>query len=518
MSIAINILIVEDSQEDAELLLIELRHAGFDPKWKRVQTEPDFLAELERHPDLILSDYSMPQFSGLRAAELLRNSGMDIPFILVSGTVGEEIAVEAMHCGAADYLLKDRLTRLGVAVRRALNEVAERARRKSVEAQLIEAQKMEVIGKLAGGVAHDFNNILGIIMGYTDLIAADLGPDSPLQDYAGEIRHASERAVGLTRQLLVFSRKEIVQPVVLDLNEVVADLNKMLGRLIDEHIEMTVIPGTQLGRVKADPGYMGQVLMNLVVNARDAMPHGGKLTIATQNVMLEEDYTRQHPGVTPGNYVLLSVSDTGTGITEEVKAHLFEAFFTTKSKGKGTGLGLATCQTIVRHSGGHIDLYSEVGQGATFKIYLPRVDQPLDSDTKFIRAGPVPRGAETLLVVEDEPSVRHLATGFLKAQGYEVLSASNGQEALHVAQAHKGAPIRLVVSDVVMPLMGGKVMAEWLTTTYPDLKILFTSGYTDDAIAHHGVLEAGVEFLSKPYAPATLARKVREILDGKSAG
>src|SRR6266705_1939525 len=209
---------------------------------------------------------------------------------------------------------------------------------------------MEVIGKLAGGVAHDFNNILGIIMGYTDLIAADLEPKSPLQDYAGEIRHASERAVGLTRQLLVFSRKEIVQPIVLDLNEVVADLNKMLGRLIDEDIEMTIVPGKQLGRIKADPGYVGQVLMNLVVNARDAMPNGGKLTIATQNVTLDETYTRAQSGIKPGDYVMLSVSDTGTGIAEEIKAHLFEAFFTTKSKGKGTGLGLATCQTIVRHS------------------------------------------------------------------------------------------------------------------------------------------------------------------------
>ena len=276
---------------------------------------------------------------------------------------------------------------------------------------------------------------------------------------------------------------------------------------------MTIVPGNHLGRIKADPGYIGQVLMNLVVNARDAMPNGGKLTIATQNVTLDETYTRAQSDIKPGDYVMLSVSDTGTGIAEEIKAHLFEAFFTTKSKGKGTGLGLATCQTIVRHSGGHISVYSEAGLGATFKIYLPRVDQPLDTDTKFIRAGPIPQGTETLLVVEDEPSVRHLFCGYLRAQGYEVLSASNGQDALHVAQDHKGSPIRLVVSDVVMPLMGGKVMAEWLTATYPDLKILFTSGYTDDAIAHHGMLETGVEFLSKPYTPATLARKVREMLD-----
>ena len=235
------------------------------------------------------------------------------------------------------------------------------------------------------------------------------------------------------------------------------------------------------------------------------------------NVTLDEDYARTHAGAIPGDYVMLSVSDTGTGMTDEVKAHLFEAFFTTKPKGKGTGLGLATCQTIVQQSGGHIDVYSEVGKGTTFKIYFPRSISRWMSRPRPIRTGPLPRGTETLLVVEDEPSVRHLAREVLEAQGYEVLSASNGQDALHVAREHKGSPIRLVITDVIMPLMGGKVMAEWLKTTYPDLKILFTSGYTDDAIAHHGVLEAGVEFLPKPYTPATLARKVREMLDHNTA-
>jgi two-component system cell cycle sensor histidine kinase/response regulator CckA len=440
-------------------------------------------------------------------------------------------------------------------------------RKRAEETQFIEAQKMEAIGQLASGVAHDFNNILGVIMGYSDMITSDLGPDSPLLKYTAEIRHASERAAGLTRQLLVFSRKQTVQPVVLDLNDVVKDLDKMLRRLIDENIEMTIVPGKQIGRVKADSGYVGQVLMNLVVNARDAMPNGGKLSIATNNVTLDENYSpcgvgvraspgdaplftpqgescgasggtspgqvhavrlpplshgagsstpqgkHTHTGAIPGDYVMLSVSDTGTGMTEEVKAHLFEAFFTTKPKGKGTGLGLATCQTIVQQSGGHIGVDSEVGKGTTFKIYFPRVEQPIDVVARPIQTGPLPRGTETLLVVEDEPSVRHLAAGVLEAQGYTVLRANNGQDALHVARKHKGTPIRLVVTDVIMPLMGGKVMAEWLKTTYPGLKILFTSGYTDDAIVQHGVLEPGVAFLPKPYAPAALARKVREMLD-----
>jgi len=321
------------------------------------------------------------------------------------------------------------------------------------------------------------------------------------------------RAAGLTRQLLVFSRRQLVLPVVLDLNDVVKDLSKMLRRLIDENIEMTIVPGKQIGRVKADSGYVGQVLMNLVVNARDAMPNGGKLTIATNNVTLDENYAHAHAGVSPGNYVMLSVSDTGTGMTDEVKAHLFEAFFTTKPKGKGTGLGLATCQTIVQQSGGHISVYSEVGKGTTFKIYFPRVEQPMDISTKPGETSQLPRGTETLLLVEDEPSVRHLTCRILESQGYNVLRANNGQDALHMAREHKGSPIRLVVTDVIMPQMGGKVMAEWLKTTYPDLKILFTSGYTDDAIAQHGVLEPGVAFLPKPYTPAALTRKVREMLD-----
>ncbi len=385
-----------------------------------------------------------------------------------------------------------------------------------LEAKFIGAQKMEVIGQLAGGVAHDFNNILGVIMGYSDMLLSELGPDSPLRNYTEEIRQASERAVGLTRQLLVFSRNQTVQPVVLNLNDAVKDMDKMLRRLIDENIEMTVIPGKSIGHVKVDSGYVGQVLMNLVVNARDAMPNGGKLIIATNNAALDEHYARSHAGAMAGDFVMLSVSDTGTGMTDEVKAHLFEAFFTTKPLGKGTGLGLATCQTIAQQSGGHIGVYSEVGKGTTFKIYFPRVEQPLDVAARPIQTGPSPRGTETLLVVEDEPSVRHLACGILKALGYEVLSASNGHDALHVAQKHKGSPIRLVVTDVIMPLMSGKVMAEWLKTTYPDLKILFTSGYTDNAITHHGVLNAGVVFLAKPYTPATLARKVRAMLDDET--
>ncbi len=413
---------------------------------------------------------------------------------------------------ARDYAVRDGKD----GIKRFVGIAEDVTERKQLEAQFLEAQKMEVLGQLAAGVAHDFNNVLGVIMGYSDLIAEDLGPEDPIQKYAEEIRLAAKRAAGLTQQLLIFSRKQTVQAVVLDLNEVLESMDKMVRRLVDENVEMTMVYGEQTGQIKADSGYVWQVLMNLAVNARDAMPSGGKLAIETSAVTLDEAYARAHPGTTPGDYAMLSVADTGTGMSEEVKAHLFEAFFTTKPTGKGTGLGLVTCQTIVRQSGGHIDVSSELGRGTTFKIYFPRIADPLPVAASSVhKTGRLrPGGTETVLVVEDEPSVRHLARGVLQAGGYDVLTAPNGQDALRVAREHQGAPIALVVTDVIMPRMGGVVMAEWLKITNPDLKILFTSGYTDDAITHHGVLEGGVEFLPKPYTPASLTRKVRELLDG----
>jgi two-component system cell cycle sensor histidine kinase/response regulator CckA len=515
MTKRLQVLIVEDNPADAELVVRELRRAGFDFEWTRVDTEADFLARLKPELHFILSDYEMPQFNGLRALELLKQKPeLEIPFIIVSGTIGEEMAVAAIQQGAADYLLKDRISRLGPAVQRALSEVEEHAKRKQLEAQFIEAQKMEVVGQLAGGVAHDFNNVLAVIMGYSDLIMQDLDPDHPVQKYVEEVRQAARRAAGLTQQLLIFSRKQTVQPIEINLNEVVEDMEKMLHQLINENIEMTITYGENLGHIKADAGYLGQVVMNLVVNARDAMPNGGKLAIKTTGVTLDDKYVMTHPNVHSGPYMALSVTDTGIGMTDEVKARVFDAFFTTKAAGKGTGLGLVTCQTIVRQSGGHIDIASEVGKGTTFTVYFPRIAKTLSYTEKSNQAAvPIEPGTETVLLVEDEPSLRHLAQGVLKAKGYTVLTAPNGQDALRVAREHKGSPIRLVVTDVIMPRMGGKVMAEWLKTSFPDLKVLFTSGYTEDAIAHHGVLDQGVEFLPKPYTPACLARKVREMLD-----
>jgi len=514
MKSPIHILHLEDNAKDAALVQSTLDAEGVACATTRVQSHDDFVAALEHGGiDLILSDCTLPAFDGMSALEIVHAKWPDIPIIFVSGTLGEERAIDSLKSGATDYVLKARLSRLVPAVRRAMQEVEDRTKHRQMEAQFVEAQKMEVIGQLAGGVAHDFNNIIGIIMGYSDLMLEQTKLDHEFRNKLETIRAAAERAAGLTRQLLIFSRKQAVQPVVLDVNDVVKDLDKMLRRLIDENIEMTVVPGKPIGRIRADSGYVGQVLMNLVLNARDAMPNGGKLNVATSNVTLDENYARAHTGAIPGDYVMLSVSDTGTGMTDEVKTRLFEAFFTTKPKGRGTGLGLATCQTIVQQSGGHIAVDSALGKGTTFQVYFPRVEQPPQAAAGPIKSAPLPRGTETVMVVEDEPAVRYLARAILEGQGYVVLTASNGRDALQMARDHKGAPIRLVVSDVIMPVMGGKVMAEWLKTTYPDLKILFTSGYTDDVIARHGVLDAGVEFLPKPYTPGTLSRKVRELLD-----
>lgn len=517
MKSPLHILHLEDNRNDAALVLATLEAEGILCEVKCVEDRTAFLAALEQGGiDLVLSDFTLPAFDGLAATGLVRSGWPEIPVILVSGTLGEELAIDALKGGATDYVLKERLSRLVPAVRRAMQEVATRAGCKQLEAQFIEAQKMEVIGQLAGGVAHDFNNVLMTIMGYTDLLTLRLAENSPLREFTGEIRLASERAAGLTRQLLVFSRKETVQPVVLDFNAAVLEMEKMLRRLIGENIEMEMIPGAHTGHVKADPGYLGQILMNLVVNARDAMPAGGKLTIETGNVSVDPGDALTRPDILPGDYVMLRVSDSGTGMSDAVKSHLFEAFYTTKPKGKGTGLGLATCQAIVQLSQGHIAVSSELGKGTTFRIYFPRVGGPLPPmGGRANQAKPLPRGMETILVVEDEPAVRHLTRGVLQSQGYEVLSASNGQEALHMASEHKGSPIRLVFTDVVMPVMGGKVMAEWLKALHPHLKILFTSGYTEESTADMGMEDSAFSFLPKPYTPASLAHRVRELLDSR---
>jgi PAS domain S-box-containing protein len=378
--------------------------------------------------------------------------------------------------------------------------------------QLRQSQKMEAIGRLAGGIAHDFNNLLTIIKGYSQLSLIELKEDTPLKKNIEHIHGATDRAANLVRQLLAFSRRQILEMKVLDLNAILTNLDNMLRRVIGEDIELITILAEDLGRVKTDPGWIEQAIMNLVVNSRDAMPSGGKLTIETGNVDLDEASTYGHFDVEPGRYVMLSVSDTGAGITPEVMERLFEPFFSTKEKDKGTGLGLSTVYGIVKQSDGDIWVYSEPGKGATFKIYLPRVDEPLEERREKVLCDELLRGSETILLVEDEENVRKLALRVLERQGYKVLSARDGDDALLICEQFKD-PIHLMLTDVVMPGMSGHELAKRLKSLHPKMKVLYMSGYTDDTIVLHGVLVEGVNYIQKPFTVDALTKKVREVLE-----
>jgi PAS domain S-box-containing protein len=387
--------------------------------------------------------------------------------------------------------------------------------RKRLESQLLQAQKMEGIGQLAGGIAHDFNNLLTVISGYADFVREALPPDDPTLADIDEIRKAAQRASSLTQQLLAFARKQVIEPYVINLNTLILNMEKLLRRLIGEDVDLVALPAPDLGQVRVDPGQIEQVIMNLAVNARDAMPDGGQLTIETANVVLDANYARRHISVVPGEYVLIAVSDTGSGMDEATQQHIFEPFFTTKAPGHGTGLGLATCYGIVKQHGGNIWLYSELGQGTTFKIYLPRVDEP-PVDVFHRNERRWHGGSETVLIVEDEVAVRTLAVRALREHGYQVIEASNGSEALQLVRAQQTATIDLLLTDVVMPQMGGKALVAQLTEIYPQLKVLFVSGYAASAIVQHGQLEPNTMFLQKPFSPTSIVRKVREVLDGTS--
>jgi len=638
MNTPLKVLILEDNPDDARLNIHEMRQAGFAPEWTVVDTMADFLTALESAPDVIISDFNIPHFDCMRALQIIRERGLETPFIIVSGSIGEDIAVAAMRQGATDYLIKDRLGRLGQAITQALENkrikmqqrelektlhlrdraiaslsqglviadslqpdnpiifanpgfekltgytqaeildrncrflqgpktdpaAAEKIRlamqnsqpvqveilnyrkdgqtfwseliitpirdaegkvthfvgiqnditmRKQLEEQFRQAQKMDAFGQLAGGVAHDFNNLLTIINGYSEMLLESLSQSDPSWQLIAEIHKAGERSAGLTRQLLAFSRQQILATRILNLNEVVADTDKMLRRLIGEDIRLTTTLETHPWAVLADPGQVEQVLLNLAVNARDAMPRGGRLTIETRNVELDEAYVRTRKDATAGPHVALSVTDTGTGMPPEVTVKIFEPFFTTKEAGKGTGLGLATVYGIVKQSGGHVAVYSEVGVGTTFKVYLPRTEQSSERPKSPSRFLAPPRGTETILLAEDEAAVRTLTRTILTGCGYRVLEAADGDEAVRVAAGHDG-PIHLLITDVVMPGAGGRAVAERITERFPTIRVIYVSGYTDDAVIRHGVLREGVNFVQKPFTPAALARKVRDVLDG----
>ncbi|MBI3895895.1 MAG: response regulator [Acidobacteria bacterium] len=395
-----------------------------------------------------------------------------------------------------------------------MEEIAERKR---IEEQFYQAQKMEAIGKLAGGIAHDFNNHLGIIIGYSERLLERLPSEGPLRKSAGIIKDAALRSAALTRQLLAFSRRQVFEPRILDLNAGIVELEKMLRPLIGEDIELILSLEPSLGKVKSDPAQVDQVIMNLVVNSRDAMPQGGRLAIETANVELDEEYASKHVIVRPGPYVMLAVTDTGVGMDRETQTHMFEPFFTTKEKGKGTGLGLATVYGIVKQSGGYIWVYSEPGKGTTFKIYLPRVAAGVPEVETERVSPPASKGEETVLVVEDEGMLRELACEFLQSSGYAVLEAGNGPKAVEISRGYQG-PIHLLMTDAVMPGMSGRELAQRLHDDRPDLKVLYVSGYTDDAVLRNGLLEPGTAFLQKPFTRDSLSRKVREVLDREGEG
>jgi len=384
--------------------------------------------------------------------------------------------------------------------------------RKRIETLLFQAQKMETVGKLAGGVAHEFNSILTAIIGQSELLVEELPPHGRLGNSAREIRLAADRAATLTRQLLAYGRKQILQPAVLDLNRVLADMTGTLQHLLGRDVDVRFVPQPGLKRVRIDPDQMNQVIISIAMNASDAMPNGGKFTLETANMTLDEDYVRPFPGLKPGGYVMLAMTDTGVGMTAETKPRIFEPFFSTKGVGQGTGLGLATCYGIIKQSEGHLSVYSEVARGATFRVYLPEVDQTLPAPRRAQAPG-LPRGTETILLAEDDPSLLEMAASLLRRLGYTVLTAVDGVEALSIKNRPDIGRIDLLLTDLVMPHMSGKELSDRIRAIYPRTKILFTTAYAENAIAHQGVLDEGVALLQKPFTPTALASKVREVLD-----
>jgi two-component system, cell cycle sensor histidine kinase and response regulator CckA len=634
---ALRVLIVEDDAADAELAVSVLKRAGYPLAFDVIDSATDFEERLAHADcDAIICDHKLGTWTGMEALEILKKSGKDIPFLVLTAVLGDEAAVEYVKRGATDYLLKDRLERLPVALSRALRDKANRealraseaqfrrfienlplgvyrsmpdgrvlmanpallrmlgydswqelafrnvegegfeagyprsafreqieregeakgleaawkrrdgsvifvresarafraddgrvlyfdgivedvTERRRLEEQLRQAQKMEAVGRLANGVAHDFNNLLTVIMGYSDLLLERVSLPDGMRLPMEEIKKAADQAASLTRQLLAFSRKQVLQPHIVDLNSLLTNVDKMLRRMIGKNIELVTHLPSGLGRVKADPGQIEQVIMNLAVNALHAMPQGGQLTLEAANVELDSSYASSQESVLPGHYVMIAVSDTGIGMDAETRARIFQPFFTAKQRGEGMGVGLATVYGIVRQSEGHIWVYSEPGKGTTFKVYLPRIDQAVE----LIAPTQVPvdelsRGSETILLAEDEEAVRSFARRLLESRGYQVLEAKGGHEALEVGGRYKKR-IHLLLTDVVMPQMSGAELVKHLAPLHPETKVLYMSGYADHAVVQHGLLDPSTVFLQKPFTADVLARKLREVLDSVGA-
>jgi signal transduction histidine kinase len=510
----LELLFIGENGEEA--VVAELRRGEFAPSVQRATNVAELEAALASHPMIAISDFTAgPGLGALEALHVIQEKGLDLPLIVVSGKIRDVDVVAVLKAGAADHMTRGNLMRLNAAVEREVRNAKMRSDRIRLEEQFRQAQKMEAVGRLAGGVAHDFNNLLTVITGYSDLLLSNRELKDTQRTALEEIRRSAERGGALTHQLLAFSRRQPMQARPLKIDELVVQMERMLRRLIGEDIELVTIAASSES-VIADPGRLEQVIMNLVVNARDAMPGGGKLTIETGNVVLAEGLEARQLGVPPGPYVTLFISDTGVGMGHETQSHLFEPFFTTKNPGRGTGLGLATVYGIVRQSGGAINITSEPGRGTAAHIYLPRA--PEKAEMPVIDRPPVLlplTGGETILLVEDEARVRKLIADVLTGRGYRVLEATRGEEALRITKAH-GEEIDLAVVDVVMPEMNGPELIRQIRPICPQLRVLYISGYTDEAMVHHGIAQSGAAFLQKPFVPDQLARKVRDVLDSRT--
>jgi two-component system cell cycle sensor histidine kinase/response regulator CckA len=513
MAQLLRLLLIEDSEEDCTLLLRTLRNSGYEVVHKRVDTAEALQAVLREHTwDCVISDFSLPGFSGISALKIVREKDLDVPFIFVSGTIGEDVAVEAMRGGAQDYVLKGNLARLPPAIHRELVDAEIRRQHKDSEQKLRQLEKFEAIGKLAGGIAHDFNNVIGAIMGWAELGEDEVPSDSRAYKFFVNIREQSQRAGNLTSQLLAYARRQMLTRRNINLNDIVSQAMALLQRVIGEQIEVRTRLAPDLVTTKADPSQIEQVLINLCLNARDAMPAGGRLSIETAKAELGEDFCRRTASLSPGRYVKLSVSDTGAGMSPAIIGKIFEPFFTTKEKGKGTGLGLATSFGIVKQHLGHIDVHSEIGKGSTFHVYLPASDGAAEIVSGYEEPA-LRGGTETILLAEDHEGLRQMSHQMLAELGYSIVLARDGREAVEKFGANANQ-ISLLVLDVVMPRLGGPAALEEIRGIKPSIPVIFTSGYSEESEKLTSLISQGsAVLLQKPYPPRDLARKVRDLLD-----
>ena len=513
MAVPLRILFVGES--GAEAVCAEIRRGGYEPIVQKVASARELRDALASNWDVAISDFRVDDFGAIPALQIIQERGVDLPLIAVTGNSRDGEVLSMLKAGAADHLTRGNLMRLNAAVERELRGARMRRERNRLEEQFRQAQKMEAVGRLAGGVAHDFNNLLTVITGYSDLLLASRDLKDSQRTALQEIRRSAERGGALTNQLLAFSRRQPMQTRNVRVNELVLQIEQLLRRLIGEDIELVTVAAATADAVTADPGRLEQVIMNLAVNARDAMMDGGKITLETGVRDLSDTRSAQQLGVRPGRFVTISVTDTGSGMDEETQSHLFEPFFTTKSAARGTGLGLATAYGIIRQSGGAITFSSQIGRGTTACVYLPLATEGLDAATDIRE--PVGRftGVETILLVEDEARVRKLIADVLKTRGYNVLEATRGADALKLCRLHRNK-IDLAVVDVVMPQMSGPDLVRQLLGLSSHLRVLYISGYTEEAMVHHGIENSGAAFLQKPFLPDALARKVREVLDSRS--